>query len=152
MVLPVARQAPVAGRRLPSARRHARIVALQVMYETDIVWHDRAGVLERRVEEDSMTPDSAKFAEELVAGVFDNRQEIDKIIATFAPSWPIEQMAVVDRNILRIAIFEIMPGGQTPPKAAINEAVELAKVFGSDSSPKFINGVLGSVMGAKTRQ
>ena len=153
MTPPVAPQTTVAaGRRLPNARRHARIVALQVLYETDLVWHDRSGVLERRAREDSMTPDAADFAEELIAGVFDNREEIDKIIAAFAPSWPIDQMAVVDRNILRIAIFEIMPEGETPPKVAINEAVELAKVFGSDSSPRFINGVLGSVMGARTRQ
>ena len=153
MAPPVASQTtPAAGRRPPNARRHARIVALQVLYETDLVWHDRSGVLERRVREDSMTPDAAGFAEELVSGVFENREEIDKIIAGFAPSWPIDQMAVVDRNILRIAIFEIMPEGETPPKVAINEAVELAKVFGSDSSPRFINGVLGSVMEAGTRQ
>ena len=132
--------------RPPSPRRHARIVALQVLYETDLAWHDSAGVLERRADEDSLPVDAAAFAQDLVNGVFENREEIDKMVARFAPSWPIEQMAVVDRNILRVAIFEIMLGGETPPKVAINEAVELAKVFGSDSSPKFVNGVLGSVM------
>ena len=105
-----------------------------------------AGVLERRIDEDSLSAAGAGFARTLVSGVFENREEIDKIVERFAPSWPIHQMAVVDRNILRVAIFEMMLGGETPPKVAINEAVELAKVFGSDSSPKFVNGVLGSVM------
>ena len=86
------------------------------------------------------------FAHSIIDGVLDNREEIDKIIATYAVSWPIDQMAIVDRSILRMAIFEMVVGGETPPKVAINEAVELAKFFGSDSSPRFVNGVLGSVL------
>ena len=93
-----------------------------------------------------MTPSARVFAHNLVEGVLNNQTEIDTIISDFAPSWPITQMAIVDRNILRMAIYEMILGGDTPPKVAINEAVELAKVFGSDSSPRFVNGVLGSVM------
>jgi N utilization substance protein B len=111
-----------------------------------MIGRDASAVLERRIEEDSLSVAMAEFARTLVTGVLENREEIDKIVMKFAPSWPIQQMAVVDRNILRVAIFEIVLGGETPPKVAINEAVELAKVFASDSSPKFVNGVLGSVM------
>lgn len=89
---------------------------------------------------------SVEFAKDLVHGVLANREEIDKIVSGFAPSWPIDQMAIVDKNILRIAVSEILMGKTTPPKVAVNEAVELAKTFGSDSSSKFVNGVLGSVM------
>ncbi len=102
--------------------------------------------LKEKVEEEQLSPAGDEFARQLIKGVLANRPEIDKIITTFAPSWPISQMAIVDRNILRVAIYEIMLGGDTPPKVAINEAVELAKIFGSESSPKFVNGVLGSVM------
>ena len=80
--------------------------------------------------------------------MFDKREKIDKIISKFAPNWPMLQMATVDRNLLRMAIYEIVLSSEAPPKVAINEAVELAKVFGSDSSPKFVNGVLGAVMEA----
>ena len=79
-------------------------------------------------------------------GVLANQPEIDKIIATYAPDWPISQMAIVDRNILRVAIFEILMGDDAPPKVAINEAVELGKVYGANRSPMFVNGVLGSLM------
>ena len=79
-------------------------------------------------------------------GVLENIGEIDKIISEFAPSWPISQMAIVDRNLLRMGIYEISMGSGTPPKVAINEAVEMAKAFGSESSPRFVNGVLGAVM------
>lgn len=137
----------MADLRPPGTRHRSRIVALQVLYETDMIGRDASAVLERRIEEDSLSAAMAEFARTLVDGVLENREEIDKIVMTFAPSWPIQQMAVVDRNILRVAIFEIVLGGETPPKVAINEAVELAKVFASDSSPKFVNGVLGSVMG-----
>ena len=147
MALPAAPESrAMTDNRLPRPRRHARIVALQVLYETDLAWHDTAGVLERRIDEDSLPVDAASFARRLVRSVFENREEIDKIIARFAPSWPIEQMAIIDRNILRIAVFEIMLEGEPPPKVAIDEAVELAKMFGSDNSSRFVNGVLGSIM------
>lgn len=137
--------------RRPTTRRTTRIVALQVLHEADSVRHDPMLVLRRRAEEESLSSSAAAFACTLVKGVLEKREELDNIIAAFAPSWPISQMAIVDRNILRMAIFEIMRGDETPPKVAINEAVELAKVFGSESSPKFVNGVLGSVMETANR-
>lgn len=132
--------------RASTTRRKARIIALQVLYEVESVRHDPMAVLQRRVEDESLLPSAEVFAYNLIHGVLEYQAKLDEVIATFAPSWPVSQMAVVDRNILRIAIYEMMLGGETPPKVAINEAVELAKVFGSDSSSKFVNGVLGSVM------
>ena len=147
MPLPVASESRrMADSRPPTTRRQSRIIALQVLYETDVAPRDTNAVLERRIGEDSVPVAVAGFARDLVNGVLENREEIDKIVARFAPSWPVHQMAVVDRNILRMAIFEMMMGGETPPKVAINEAVDLAKAFGSDSSSKLVNGVLGSVM------
>ncbi|MCH8109167.1 MAG: transcription antitermination factor NusB [Chloroflexi bacterium] len=131
---------------LLTKRRKIRMIALQVLYETSAVSHDPSVVLRRVAKEEALSSSSEVFARKLVQGVLANREEINKIITTLAPSWPIEQMALVDRNILSMAIYEIMLGGETPPKVAINEAVELAKVFGADSSPRFVNGVLGSVM------
>ena len=132
----------------PSGRRMARIVALQVLYEADAVRHNPREILERRLQEESLPPLAEGFALDLIDGVLANREEIDEIVSRFAPSWPISQLAMVDRNILSLAIFEMMLGSDTPPKVAINEAVELAKAFGSDSSSRFVNGVLGSVMTA----
>jgi N utilization substance protein B len=86
------------------------------------------------------------FLIKVVQGVLDNREQLDDMISTYAPEWPIEQMAIIDRNILRIALFEFLIDGGTPPKVAINEAVELAKTFGSDSSRRFVNGVLGTLL------
>ena len=123
-----------------------RVVALQTLYEADAAGHDPFVVLQRRVKEEDLSASAQNFVHDLTRGVLENREEIDRIIGTFAPSWPISQMAIVDKNILRIAIYEMMLEGEAPPKVAINEAVELAKAFGSDSSPRFVNGVLGSVM------
>lgn len=100
----------------------------------------------RLVEEKALPEESASFVRELVEGVLKNRKCLDAIIRKFAPAWPLRQMAIIDRNILRLAIFEILLNNKVPVKAAINEAVELAKSFGSDSSARFVNGVLGSVV------
>ncbi len=86
-----------------------------------------------------------EFAYKLLNGVLEHQIGMDKLITRYAPEWPVEQMAVIDRNILRIAIFEFLVDDETPVKVAINEAVELAKLYGSDSAPRFINGVLGSL-------
>ena len=139
---------PSAG---PGTRRKTRVVALQVLYEADSVGHEVEQVLGGRIEDAGLSGPSVEFAKSLVHGVLANREEIDKIVSGFAPSWPIEQMAIVDRNILRIAVCEIVIGKTTPPKVAINEAVELAKAYGSDNSSKFVNGVLGSVMETAVR-
>ena len=112
----------------------------------DAVKHELAEVLRRRVLEERFSSSAELFLTNLSCGVLEKLQEIDDIISEFAPSWPMSQMAVVDRNLLRLAIYEMIMWSETPPKVAINEAVELAKVFGSENSPKFVNGVLGSVM------
>ena len=126
-------------------RRRARVVALQVLFEIDVTGHDSDRSLGSRLEEDSLPPREEEFARALVVGVRRNQSRLDQIIHRIAPEWPVNQIAPVDRNILRIAIYEIVIDGQTPPKVAINEAVEVAKVFGSDSSRRFINGVLGTL-------
>lgn len=132
-------------------RRKARSLALRALYEQDSVGHDAAKTLERLLARDGLSEVNAGFARELVAGVVSNRQAIDAKIKDFATAWPLDQMALVDRNILRLAIFEILLDNKVPVKAAINEAVELAKTFGSDSSSRFINGVLGSISALTSR-
>jgi len=126
-------------------RRKARIIALKALYELDSVGHELPEILARLLEENPVPADVAAFVQELVSGVLEHREEIDAVIRQKAPAWPLEQVAVIDRNILRLAIYEILINNRVPVRAAINEAVELAKSFGGESSPKFINGVLGSV-------
>ncbi len=128
-------------------RRKARIMALQVLYEVDSVGHEARAALEHRLTGENLHEESVAFARELVSGVINNRADIDENIRRFAPAWPVAQINTVDRNILRLAIFEILFGEKVPVKVAINEAVELAKRFGGDNSPRFVNGVLGSVSG-----
>lgn len=127
------------------ARRKVRMLAVQALYEADSVGHEAEKVLDRSLSEEELSEDNANFARDLVKGVVQNKEKIDENIRRFAPAWPIAQIPVIDRNILRLAIFEILLDNKVPVKVAINEAVELAKLFGSDSSPKFVNGVLGSV-------
>ena len=131
---------------MPGRRRRARILALQTLYEADTTGHDAQETLSRLLAEAPPVPDEiAAFARELVTDTISQREYIDGIIAEVAAAWPVEQMAPVDRNILRLAILEILLKNSTPLRAAINEAVELAKTFGSDNSARFVNGVLGSV-------
>ena len=127
-------------------RRQARVAALQALFEIDVVHHTVDAVLDRRLDELGLPTEGAKFAQHVVKGVLDNQEKLDEMIVAYAPEWPIDQMAVVDRNILRIALFEFVIDRGTPPKVAINEAVELAKLFGSDSSQRFVNGVLGTFL------
>jgi len=126
-------------------RRRARIAALQALFELDSVGHPAEETISRQFEGIPASPEVQKFARELVNGVLDNRVDIDKTIGDTAPAFPLDQMAAIDRNILRLAIYEILIDNRVPMRAAINEAVELAKEFGGENSPKFINGVLGSV-------
>jgi N utilization substance protein B len=126
-------------------RRKARTVALQALYEVDAVGHDPENVLTQLILESGLTGEYTEFVRELVLGVIKNREKIDGTIREFAPAWPIDQISLVDRNVLRLAIYEILLDNKVPVKVAINEAVELAKKFGGDHSSKFVNGVLGSV-------
>lgn len=128
-------------------RRQARIIAFQTLFEADATGHAPAEVVERLLLNSPLTPEAAAFARRLVDGMLQHKDEIDRVIAEAAPAWPLEQMALVDKNILRLAIFEVLFNNRSvPPKAAINEGVELAKLFGSESSSKFVNGVLGTVL------
>jgi N utilization substance protein B len=125
------------------ARRKARSLALQALYEIDCATHPPEEVLAARLDDQPLGDDLAAFARRLVNGVLACSGELDRLIEHHAPEWPLEQMAVVDRNILRMAIWEFIVDRGTPTKVAINEAVELAKLFGSDSAARFVNGVLG---------
>ena len=127
-------------------RHRARLVALQVLYEVDLVEHPAEAALGWSIQGSPLPKAVAQFARELVSGVLQDREVLDERIHAHAPAWPVSQLSIVDRNILRLAIYELTISTQTPPRAAINEAVEAAKVLGSESSPRFINGVLGSIM------
>jgi N utilization substance protein B len=127
------------------ARTRARAVALQALYEIDMVDHPPLLVVRDRLSDIQLEPSMAEFVNQIVAGVWPIREDLDQFIAEHAPEWPLDQVAIIDRNILRIALWEFAVIENIPIKVAINEAVELAKKFGSDSSPRFINGVLGSL-------
>jgi N utilization substance protein B len=126
-------------------RTKARSIALQVLFEIDLVDHPLGTALKHRLEDALLDERLAEFVTKIVHGVWPIYDQLDKFIADHAPEWPLEQVATIDRNILRIALWEFAVNGETPIKVAINEAVELAKTFGSDSSPRFVNGVLGSL-------
>ena len=130
-------------------RRRARVVALQALFEIDVVDHDPEVSLQGRLQEKSLPPREADFARSLVFGVLEHREWLDEMIHRVAPEWPVSEIAPVVRNTLRIALYELQAGQGTPPKVAINEAVELAKMFGDDSSRRFVNGVLGTLVTEK---
>jgi transcription antitermination protein NusB len=127
------------------ARTRARGIALQALYEVDMVDHPPVEVMMERLEEDPLPDELAEFVRQIVFGILPLRTRLDEMIARYAPEWPFDQIAAIDRNVLRIAVWEFAVSGLTPLKVAINEAVELAKQFGSDSAPRFVNGVLGSL-------
>jgi N utilization substance protein B len=122
------------------------MAALQSLFAADIKDNLEESCLDWLTEEDSLSDETVILAERLFQGVAGNRPSLDEITHRYAPAWPVDQLALVDRNILRIALFELLHNTDTPEKTAINEAVELAKAFGSESSARFVNGVLGSVM------
>lgn len=127
-------------------RSQARSIALQVLYETDLSSHLPGDVLQTRLEETNLPPELAEFARKIIFGVLPLREPLDRVIAKYAPEWPLDQIAAIDRNILRMACWEFAISRETPVKVAINEAVELAKTFGSDSTARFVNGVLGTLV------
>jgi len=130
---------------MKGARHKAREVALQVLYEIDSVRHSPEEAMSHVLSRIEASGEIACFARELIGGVTQNREQLDQNIRDFAPAWPLDQISIIDRNILRLAIYEILHDNKIPVKVAINEAVELAKTFGSNNSSRFINGVLGSV-------
>ncbi len=137
---------------MASIRRKARIVALQALYEIDCTGHDLETVLARLKAEQTLTQEAISFSEELIRGVLQNKSKLDAIIGKFAPAFPVEQMSIIDRNILRLATFEMLFDNKAPFKVAINEAIELAKSFGSESSPRLVNGVLGVIVKERSKK
>lgn len=133
------------------ANRHLqRSIAMQSLFEWDFRHQSDVSanvIVSHNIDEFAPGLEDADFAVKLVRGALRERPVIDKLIEKCAPEWPIDQIAVVDRNILRLGIFELMFGNydEVPPKVAINEAIEMAKSFGSDASPRFVNGVLGTI-------
>lgn len=127
------------------SRTKARSIALQALYEIDLSGHAYGTAIQHRLEDEPLDNSLADFARQIVAGVLPIVQKLDDFIAQHAPEWPMDQVAVIDRNILRIALWEFAVEGCTPIKVAINEAIEMAKIYGSDSTPRFVNGVLGSL-------
>ncbi len=132
-----------------STRRDTRILSLQILCEVDTVNHDVEIVLSQIRHDNQMSSKDDQFVCKLVNNVLENLQQLDNMIITYASSWPINQMPVVDRNLLRMAIGEIEWVTSTPNKVVVNEAVEIAKIFGSERSPSFVNGVLGSFLTEK---
>ena len=126
-------------------RRLARVAALQTLYEVDCSQHDWQSAFASRMAEEPLPKGAEEFARELVEAVVAFRTAIDELIGRIAPDWPLDQMAIVDRNILRMGIYEVLYSSSTPLKVAINESVELAKLFGSDNSTRFVNGALGTL-------
>jgi N utilization substance protein B len=151
-----------------SSRRQARVLAFQVLYEVDVAHHAPGAVLQRLLDEEAavsnspadleevgrvlggVPKDGVEYARDLIGGVLRHREEIDTIIQERAPAWPLRQMSGVDRTVLRLGLYECrFQHGMVPVKVAINEAIEIAKLFGSDNLPRFVNGVLGSVVDAE---
>ncbi len=137
--------------REPRGGRHpARRLALQTLFETDVNRSaDVRGVWERGVFRAGLNEEAGTFAWDIVQGVGEHRRELDAEIAELAPEFPIDQMPRIDRNVLRIALYELRYAGDAPASVIIDEAVELAKLFGSEASAKFVNGVLGTAVGGK---
>jgi N utilization substance protein B len=151
-----------------TSRRLARILAFQVLYEVDLAHHQPTNVLNRLVEVDQvrlgnaddleyvhgpLDPEVPAYARDLLTGILRHREVLDQEIQQRAPAWPLRQMSVVDRTILRLGLYECrFQHGIVPVKVAINEAIELAKLFGSESLPRFVNGVLGSAVASDSKR
>lgn len=133
---------------MANVRHRARIAAMQVLFELDITDHQLEPTLERRLEDESLPAEASDFAQRIVRGAWERRAYLDEVIEQAAPNWPLHQMPAIEKAILRLAIWELLLNQHepAPAKAAINEAVELAKHFGGDNSGRFVNGVLGTVV------
>ena len=130
----------------PTERSAARRAALQVLYEVDAARHNVGDVISARLQEPpQLSKRAVRYLRRLVTGVMENRDRLDGIIRQYAPEWPLEQVAIVDRNILRIAMYELGAQVGTPVGVVIAEAVELAGLFGAEGAPRFVNGVLGAL-------
>lgn len=130
-----------------STRHLSRTIAMQTLFEWDFNHHSQKmqKLIEENIKQYAVGLKNTSFVEELVRGVTKNLEAIDKIIEKYAPEWPIDKITIIDRNVLRIAIYEMLFEKEVPPKVVINESIEIAKTFGAESSGKFVNGVLGSI-------
>jgi N utilization substance protein B len=126
-------------------------MAMQALYEIDAVGRAPEAVTARLLGDAELSKENSEFVRELVNGTLKHREEIDRNLQKHAPAWPVDQIAIIDRNILRLAIFEILFDNKVPVKVVVSEAVELAKTFGSEKSYKFINGVLGALSAPASR-
>lgn len=138
----ISEQAP----NIPRGPRGARAAVLQALYEEDLTGHPALRVLERLPAFTRLSTAQSEKAIALVRFIGKNRAQLDERIGTVAKQYPVAQLGTVDRNVLRIALAELEPGQATSQAVVVNEAVELAKLFGSDSSPRFVNGVLGALL------
>ncbi|MDB4939616.1 MAG: putative transcription termination factor [Candidatus Doudnabacteria bacterium] len=130
------------------ANRHlSRTVTMQTLYEWDFNGQKDSiqDLAKHNIEQLAPGLEDSSFIYDLIRGIVENLEQIDKTIVETAPEWPLDQITVIDRNILRIGIYELLFAKEVPPKVAINEAVELGKTFGGESSGKFVNGVLGTL-------
>jgi len=128
------------------SRHQARERALQILFQYDI--HGRPGLWLDMFWKEHEAPDEVKtFAERLVAGVLENKREVDALIERYATNWKISRMPIVDRNILRAGVYELLWMEDVPAKVTVNEAIELAKSFGDDEASKFVNGILDQILG-----
>lgn len=132
------------------ANRHlGRVIAMQTLYQADfngkLNMKDLNEIIDYQVIELANNFENRNFVDYLVKNVVENLDKLDKLIVKYAPEWPLEKITIVDRNILRIGIWELVYDDSIPPKVAINEAIEIAKIFGGEASGKFVNGVLGSL-------
>ncbi len=133
------------GRPGEPQQHRGRVLALQALFENDLTGHDWRESLQAHAKAAEAPAPVEAFAESCVRGVVERRAELDNVVRRYAPLWPVEQLPAVDRNVLRIALFELREGADsTPPKVAIDEAIELAKEFGGEGSARFVNGVLGA--------
>lgn len=130
-------------------RREARELAMKILFEADLTPHNALTVLDRYRDDESINAGQREYAIRLIEGIVDNLEQIDAQIGAAAPTFPVDQLPTVDRNVLRIAVFELQPGQDVPVRAAINEAIEIAKDYGGDSSGRFVNGVLGTIVAEK---
>lgn len=135
---------------MPGSRRLGRTIAMQALFEIDAVASDPIASLEALAVEHGASDEVRAFGAQLVQGVLQHLPEIDRVVGEAAPQWPLEQVARVDKAVLRVAVYELRYAGDAPPKVVINEAVEIAKEYGGEGSGRFINGVLGHIMAAAT--
>ena len=142
----VTQESQIFANRLKRNRSKSRSLALQTLFEIDLTKHHIDDVLGHLMVESDLDETQLKFAREIVCGLLDKKNQIDSLIAECATEREVGDLSSLDRSVLRMGILELLDFSDTPPKVVVNEAVELAKIYGSDNSYKFVNGVLGAVL------